>query len=64
MAALLYTLIIYPLYLTIEVIYRLFLKITSNQGFSVIGVSVGITLLCLPLYAVAEPWQQVERDIQ
>ncbi len=64
MAALLYTLIIYPLYLTIEVIYRLFLKITSNQGFSVIGVSVGITLLCLPLYAVAEHWQQVERDIQ
>ena len=64
MAALLYTLIIYPLYLIIEVIYRLFLKITSNQGFSVIGVSVGITLLCLPLYAVAEHWQQVERDIQ
>ena len=64
MATLLHTLIIYPLYLTIEVIYRLFLKITMNQGFSVIGVSVGITLLCLPLYAVAEHWQQVERDIQ
>ncbi len=64
MASLLYTLIIYPLYLIIEVIYRIFLKITENQGFSVIGVSVGITLLCLPLYAVAEHWQQVERDIQ
>ncbi|MBR5964522.1 MAG: YidC/Oxa1 family membrane protein insertase [Treponema sp.] len=64
MASLIYTLVIYPLYLIIEVIYRLFLKITSNIGLSVIGVSVGITLLCLPLYAVAEHWQQVERDKQ
>lgn len=64
MASYIYTLVIYPLYLIIEVIYRLFLKITSNQGLSVIGVSVGITLLCLPLYAVAEHWQQVERDKQ
>ena len=64
MASFISTLIIYPLYLAIEVIYKLFLKITMNQGISVIGVSVGITLLCLPLYAVAEHWQQVERDKQ
>ncbi len=64
MASFLHTLIIYPLYLVIEIIYRLFLKITASQGLSVIGVSVGITLLCLPLYAVAEHWQQVERDVQ
>lgn len=64
MASFLYTIIIYPLYLVIEVIYGLFNKITMNQGISVIGVSVGITLLCLPLYAVAEHWQQVERDVQ
>ena len=64
MASLLHTIVIYPLYLIIEVIYRLFLKLSSNQGVSVIGVSVGITLLCLPLYAVAEHWQQVERDVQ
>ena len=65
MASFLYTLVIYPLYLIIEVIYRLFIKFTEgSQGISVIGVSVGITLLCLPLYAVAEHWQQVERDIQ
>ena len=64
MASFLHTLVIYPLYLIIEVIYKLFLKFTENQGVSVIGVSVGITLLCLPLYAVAEHWQQVERDKQ
>lgn len=60
----LYTLIIYPLYTIIEVAYTLVDKITHNEGISVIGVSVAITLLCLPLYAVAEHWQEVEREKQ
>ncbi len=64
MAAFLHTIIIYPLYLLIEVIYKIFHKVAGSEGLSVIGVSVGITLLCLPLYAVAEHWQQVERDTQ
>ena len=64
MAAFLYTIIIYPLYLLIEVIYKIFHKVAGSEGLAVIGVSVGITLLCLPLYAVAEHWQQVERDVQ
>lgn len=62
MANFLYTLIIYPLYLLIECIYVFFNKVTYNPGISVIGVSVGITLLCLPLYAVAEKWQEIERN--
>jgi len=64
MTAFLHTIIIYPLYLLIEVIYKIFHKVAGSEGLSVIGVSVGITLLCLPLYAVAEHWQQVERDTQ
>ena len=60
----LYSIIIYPLYLVIEFIYTFFYRLTDVEGFSVIGVSIGITLLCLPLYAVAEHWQQIERDIQ
>ena len=32
--------------------------------FCVLGVSLTVTLLCLPLYIVAEHWQQVERDTQ
>ena len=60
----LYTLIIYPLYTIIEIAYTLVDKITHNSGLSVIGVSVAITLLCLPLYAVAEHWQEVERETQ
>ena len=60
----LYNLIIYPLYTVIEIAFTLVNKITHNEGLSVIGVSVAITLLCLPLYAVAEHWQEVEREKQ
>ncbi len=60
----LYSVLIYPLYLIIEFIFTFFYRITDIAGVSVIGVSIGITLLCLPLYAVAEHWQQVERDVQ
>ncbi|MBR6912838.1 MAG: hypothetical protein IKN34_03385, partial [Treponema sp.] len=61
---LLYNLIIYPIYTIIEIAYKLVDKITHNEGLSVIGVSIAITLLCLPLYAVAEHWQEVEREKQ
>lgn len=59
-----YTLIIYPLYQIIEVVYRVFFEICKNEGISIIGVSIAVTLLCLPLYAVAENWQQIERNTQ
>ncbi|MBP5283213.1 MAG: hypothetical protein J6Y93_00915, partial [Treponema sp.] len=60
----LYNLIIYPIYTIIEASYMLVDKIAGNEGIAVIGVSVAITLLCLPLYAVAEHWQEVERNKQ
>ncbi len=62
MTTFLYTLIIYPLYTIIECIYYLCQKMIDPVGISVIGVSIGVTLLCLPLYAVADHWQQIERD--
>ena len=40
----------------------MFNRFADNVGFCVIGVSVGVTLLCLPLYAVADKWQQIEHD--
>ena len=60
----LYLIIIYPLYQIVEFSYEVFNSVFGNTGISVIGVSVAITLLCLPLYAVAEKWQQIERDTQ
>ena len=56
------SIILVPLTNIIEFIFVFFNNFTNNQGLSIIGVSIGVTLLCLPLYAVAEKWQQVERD--
>lgn len=60
----LYTVVIYPLYTIIELIYSIVYRLTDNKGISIISVSVCITLLCLPLYAVAEKWQEIERNKQ
>ncbi|MCQ2584339.1 MAG: membrane protein insertase YidC [Treponema sp.] len=68
MAAFLYNVILFPLVQIIEFVYLLvygiFHDFSQPEGFAIIGVSVAITLLCLPLYVVAEKWQQVERDTQ
>ena len=60
----LYTVIIYPLYMIIELIFSVVNRLTDKPGVSVMAVSAGITLLCLPLYAVAEHWQEIERKKQ
>src|SRR5574344_257506 len=60
----LYTLIIYPLLQIIELVYVAFDHTFYVHGVSIIGVSIAVTLLCLPLYIVAEHWQQVERDTE
>ena len=63
-ANILYTTILYPLVQIIEISFTIFDKVFGNTGISVLGVSLTVTLLCLPLYIVAEHWQQVERDTQ
>ena len=60
----LYTLILYPLIQLIEISFKLFDKIFDNTGIAILGVSFTVTLFCLPLYIVAEKWQQIERDTQ
>lgn len=64
MATFLYTLIIYPLIQVIEFAFMMFNDVFKNPGISVIGVSLAVSVLCLPLYIVAEHWQQVERDTE
>ncbi len=63
-ANVLYTIILYPLVQIIEISFMIFNKLFSNTGIAVLGVSLTVTLLCLPLYIVAEHWQQIERDTQ
>jgi YidC/Oxa1 family membrane protein insertase len=58
----LFTIIIYPLVQIIEVIYRTGHKLFEDAGLAIICVSLAVTFLCLPLYIVAEKWQQRERE--
>jgi YidC/Oxa1 family membrane protein insertase len=64
MADLLYNLIIYPLEAVIEVFYLLFQRVARSPGIAVVGVSLAVNILALPLYAKAEKWQRLEREIQ
>ena len=60
----LYSIIVYPLYQIVELCYYVFWKIVRNPGLAVIGVSLAVSFLCLPLYVIAEKWQTKERDTQ
>lgn len=60
----LYNIVIYPLIQIIEVVYFTVWRIVRNPGISVIAVSFAVTLLCLPLYIVAENLQEKERQKQ
>ncbi len=63
-AKILYTIILYPLVQIIEISFKIFDKLFDNTGIAVLGVSLTVTLLCLPLYIVAERWQEIERNTQ
>ncbi|MCR5723554.1 MAG: YidC/Oxa1 family membrane protein insertase [Treponema sp.] len=60
----LYNLIIHPIRQLLEICYIFFTEVTHNPGISVIGLSFVVTICCLPLYIVAEGWQEKERLIQ
>lgn len=60
----LYSIIIFPLYQTVELIYMVSLKVLNQPIYSILFVSLGISFLCLPLYIIAEKWQESERQIQ
>ena len=61
---LLYDSLISPLVLLLEFFFRLVQVITHNPGLAVISLSFIVTLFTLPLYMVAENWQEKERQIQ
>ncbi|MDR2097161.1 MAG: YidC/Oxa1 family membrane protein insertase [Spirochaetaceae bacterium] len=60
----LYNIIIYPIVQIIEIVFVFTQKIFKETGISIIAVSCAVSVLCLPLYNVAERWQKIERDIQ
>ena len=64
MGSVFFSLVIYPLTQIIELVFSFCQKLFDNTGFAILGVSFAVSLLTLPLYIVAEHWQQVERDKQ
>jgi YidC/Oxa1 family membrane protein insertase len=60
----LYTIVIYPIAQIIETVFVFVCKISDDYGLAIIGVSAAVTVLCLPLYVIAEKWQRFERDTQ
>lgn len=61
---LLYSIIIYPIVFVIEFVFVFSLDVFKQTGIAIVCVSAAISVLCLPLYMIAEKWQEVERDIQ
>ncbi len=64
MADFLWNIFIYPLQLIIEVSYALLIKVFGNPGLAIIGVSVVVSTLTLPLYRKADALQEEEREKQ
>jgi YidC/Oxa1 family membrane protein insertase len=59
-----YTVLIYPIVFVIEFVFYVSQKLFNEAGVSIIAVSAAISVLCLPLYNVAEKWQEIERTAQ
>ena len=68
MASVLYNIIVAPIELVVEVVFEVLYRFVghekSDQVIAIIGVSLVISLLTLPLYQMAEAVQKKERDIQ
>jgi len=52
-----YTIIIYPIIQILEFVFVFAQKFFKETGLSIICISGAVSILCLPLYMVAESWQ-------
>lgn len=64
MGTILYDIIVQPIVYFIELVFSLFWRITGSPGFAIVGVSIAVNLLCLPLYRMADEAQDAERAKQ
>ncbi|MDR1148823.1 MAG: hypothetical protein LBK66_09350, partial [Spirochaetaceae bacterium] len=59
----LYALIIFPLVQIIELCFSfVYLVAGKSSGAALMGVSLAVSVLTLPLYFRAEKWQEAERE--
>jgi len=64
MSNLFYNIFIFPLVEIIEISFVIIYRIFGNKILAIAGVSAIVTVCTMPLYFIAERWQQIERDIQ
>jgi YidC/Oxa1 family membrane protein insertase len=62
--SLVYTVIVYPIELLVELLFVFFYKAFDSTGFAIAGISLMISLLSLPLYHIADQLQKKERDMR
>ncbi len=60
----LFTIVICPLVQILEFFYMMFVKVMDSDGIAIVGLSFVVTFCTLPLYMVAEKWQEEERRKQ
>ena len=60
----LYGVIISPIEFVLGIFYFVLYRVFSSEGFAIVGLSVVVTLLVLPLYNMADAWQDEEREKQ
>jgi len=61
---LLYNIFIFPLVEIIEISFTIINRIFQDKVLAIAGVSAVVTVCTMPLYFIAEKWQQTERNIQ
>ena len=64
MLNILWNIFIYPIELVVEFVYVWFNRVFDNPGLAIIGVSLVVSTLVLPLYTRADKIQEDERNKQ
>ena len=59
-----WTIVIYPITQILEFVFVFAQKLFKEEGVSIICISCAVSVLCQPLYMVAEGWQETERNIR
>lgn len=60
----LYNFIVTPLIYLVELVFSLLYRAIANPGLAIVGVSLIVNFLCLPLYRMADRLQEEERQRQ
>ena len=64
MLDILYDFVVTPLVYIVELSFSILYRVLNNPGLALIGVSLVVNFLCLPLYRMADRAQEAERDKQ